>query len=112
MAARTVKVVYQDGREETVKVYPRAQVMAEEHFGGVKNENAISVTYYFGWAALNISGKETLDYETWLNKIEDVEDVTWIDDAEKAANEPGPTRPDPSGDTSSDSASGSDSSAT
>lgn len=102
MAARVVKVTYQDGREETEKVYPRAQVMAEEHFGGIKDGNAISFTYYLGWAALNIAKKETLDYETWLNKIEDVEDVTWIDDVEDAANEPGPTQPDPSGGTSSD----------
>lgn len=108
MAARTVKVVYQDSREETVKVYPRAQVMAEEHFGGLTEKNAISFTFYLGWAALNILGKETLDYETWLNKIEDVEDVTWLDDVEEAANEPHPTQPDPSGDTSSDSASASD----
>jgi hypothetical protein len=31
MAAKKVKVTYQDGREEIVKVLPRAQVMTEEH---------------------------------------------------------------------------------
>lgn len=94
MAAKKVKVTYQDGREEIVKVPPRAQVMAEEHFGGFKSENMIAATFYLGWAGLNVAGKETLDYETWLNRIDDVEDVEEPVD---------PTPEDQSGDMSSDS---------
>ena len=75
MAAKKVKVTYQDGREETVKVLPRAQVMAEEYLKGFKSENVMAGTFYLGWAALHVAGKEGLDYETWLNKIDDVEDV-------------------------------------
>lgn len=76
MASKKVKITYQDGRpEETVKVFPRAQVMAEEHFDGFTLKNGVAATYYLGWAALNLSGKTTLDYETWLNQIDDVVDV-------------------------------------
>lgn len=95
MASKKVKVIYQDGRpEEIVKVLPRAQVMAEQHFGGIKAENAISVTYYFGWAALQSTGKVTVDFETWLNTIDDVEDYEEPVD---------PTQGDQSADTSPDS---------
>lgn len=99
MAAKKVKVIYQDGREITLKVFPRAQVMAEEHFDGFTTSRGVAATYYLGWAALNLSGKETLDYETWLNKIEDVEDVK--DEAEEVP----PTQPVPSEGDSSESVS-------
>lgn len=102
MAAKKVKVTYQDGREVEVKVTPRAQVMAEEYCNGFKQERGVLATFYLGWAALNKAGKESMDFETWLDQIDDVEDVTWLDDVEEAANEPLPTQPDPSGDTSSD----------
>lgn len=75
MAAKKVKVTYLDGREEIVMVTPRANVMTEEYCGGIKQERGILATYYLGWASLNKAGKETLDFETWLDKIEDVEDV-------------------------------------
>ena len=94
MAARTVKVIYVDGREELVKVPPRAQVMTEEHCNGLTRERAILFTYYLGWAALNIRGMTTLDFETWLDKIDDVEDVE--------DEELDPTPPAQSADTSSD----------
>lgn len=75
MAAKKVKVIYNDGREVEVKVPPRAQVMTEEYVGGFKSERAILATYYLGWASLNKAGKESLDFETWLDQIDDVEDV-------------------------------------
>lgn len=74
MAAKKVKVTYQDGREEIVKILPRVQVMTEEHLKGFTSENVYAATFYLGWAGLHVAGKETLDYETWLNRIEDVED--------------------------------------
>lgn len=93
MAAKKVKVIYQDGREVEVKVPPRAQVMTEEYCNGFKSERAILATYYLGWASLNRAGKESLDFETWLDQIDDVEDVD---------GDVPPTPEDQSGDTSSD----------
>ena len=94
MAARKLTITYQDDRpEEVVKVLPRAKVMTEEYLQGFKTENVWAATYYLGWASLNILGRTTLDYETWLNQIEDVEDVEEPVD---------PTQEAPSGDTSSD----------
>ena len=93
MAAKKVKVIYLDGREEVVKVPPRAQVMTEDHCNGFTRERAILATYYLAWAALNIRGKELLDFETWLDRIDDVEDV---DD-----ETPDPTPEVPSADESS-----------
>lgn len=93
MAAKKVRVTYLDGREEEVKVSPRATVMAEEHCGGLKDKNALLFTYYVGWAALHKAGKEAADFETWLDTIEDVENI--VEDVP-------PTPPAQSGDTSSD----------
>lgn len=93
MAVRKQKVTYQDGRTEVVKVLPRAQVMAEQYLGGFKQENGLTATFYLAWASLNSQQKTTLDYETWLNQIEDVEDLP-----EEAAD---PTQPAPSADDSS-----------
>jgi hypothetical protein len=94
MAAKKIKVIYNDGREIEVKVPPRAQVMTEEFVGGFKSERAVLATYYLGWASLNRAGKESLDFETWLDNIDDVEDV---DDEEVP-----PTDPAQSEDASSD----------
>ena len=96
MAAKKVKVVYMDGREVEVLVPPRAQVMTEQYVSGFKSENAILSTYHLGWAALKTAGKESADFDTWLDSINDVEDVT---------EEVPPTPPAQSEDTSSDSAS-------
>lgn len=101
MAAKKVKITYLDGREEVLKVPPRAQVMTEEYCGGFRADKAILATFYLGWAALNKAGKESLDFETWLDKIDDVED--YEDPKPDPEAEPGPTPPAPSGDGSSDS---------
>lgn len=99
MAAKKVKVTYQDGHEEVLKVLPRAQVMTEEYLKGFKVENVMAATYYLAWAAQHVTltlggrGNESIDYETWLNRVEDVEDV----------EEPvEPTPQETSGDTSPD----------
>lgn len=95
MAAKKVKITYQDERpEEIVKVLPRAQVMTEQHFNGMNSENMHAIGFHLGWAALNSLKKTTLDFETWLDQIEDVEVID---------EEPDPTPEVPSGDTSSDS---------
>lgn len=98
MAAKKVKVTYQDGRVEIVKVLPRAQVMTEQHFSGFKTENGIAATFYLGWAALNSLKMETLDYETWLDRVDDVEDYEDPEKPDEAIEEVPPTPPVQSGD--------------
>lgn len=97
MAAKKIKVTYLDGREVEVIASPRAQVMTEQYVGGFTSERAILASYYLGWASLSKAGRESADFETWLDLINDVE--------EAEAEEPDPTPPAPSGDTSSDSVS-------
>lgn len=95
MAAKKVKITYQDEREpQIVKVLPRAQVMTEEYLKGFTTANVLTGTFYLAWAALNSLRKTDLDYETWLNQVEDVEDVEEPVD---------PTPEDQSADTSPDS---------
>lgn len=88
MAAKRVKVIYNDGRVVEVKVSPRAQVMAEEYCNGIKQERGVLATFYLGWAALSKAGLEPLDFETWLDQIDDVEDIK--------DKKPDPTPPAPS----------------
>jgi hypothetical protein len=92
MAARQLTVIYLDGRVEKILATPRAQVMAEQYTSWSKNP--VLATYYTGWAALNKAGKESADFETWLDLINDVE--------ESDAPPADPTPPAPSVDTSSD----------
>lgn len=101
MAVKKFKVTYQDDHEEIVKVLPRAQVMTEEHFGGLTEDNSLSAGFYLGWAAVHVAGKTTLDFQTWLNSVEDVEE--YKEPKPTPGDEPVPTQPAPSGDGSSDS---------
>lgn len=101
MAAKRVKVIYQDGRTETVRVLPRAQVMTEQHFNGMNSENMMAIGFHLGWAALVVLKKETLDYETWLDRIEDIE-LDPEEDPEQPDEEVPPTPPVQSGDVSSE----------
>lgn len=93
MAAAKLKVFYLDGREVEVIASPRAQVEAERALSGFKEEQKVYASYYLAWLALNKSGKEPADFETWLDLIEDAEEVPAT---------PRPTQPAPSGATSSD----------
>lgn len=78
MAVIQLKVIYADGVEKTVRVTPRATVMTEEKYGaiGTNRDAAVRILYHLAWASLNRTGKESDDYETWIDKIVDVEDVT------------------------------------
>lgn len=91
MASKKVKVTYLDGTVKEALASPRAQVMTEQHTSWA--ENPITATFYLGWAALHKAGKESQDFETWLDLIDDVEEI------EKKAD---PTPPAQSPDTSSD----------
>jgi len=102
MAARKLKITYQDERVEIVKVLPRAYAMTEAYLKGFKTENLYAATYYLGWSALNSMQKTSLDYETWLNQIEEVEDYEDPEKPEGPIEEIPPTPPDQSAAVSSD----------
>jgi hypothetical protein len=93
MAARKLKITYQDERTEVVKVLPRAYAMTEAYLKGFSTENLYAATYYLGWSALQSLGKTTDDYETWLNKIEEVEDYEEPETPEVPIEEVPPTPP-------------------
>lgn len=80
MALLKYKVIYAD-REVEVIATPRAQVMAEERYGGINESNGLRSTYFIAWHSLFKAGKESDDFDTWLDKIVDVESVD-----EKPAN--------------------------
>jgi hypothetical protein len=71
-----LKVVYTDGREVEVVASPRAQVMTEKYLGGYGESRQVEGGYYLAWASLHKAGKEPADYETWLDTIADVGEVT------------------------------------
>jgi len=89
--ATKVKVTYLDGRSVESAVTPRAQIETERHIGGSWQELSILASYYLAWVALNKAGKESRDFETWLDQIADVEEV-----------EAEPAQPAESADTSSE----------
>jgi hypothetical protein len=93
MAVIKMKVTYNDGREVVVIASPRAQVMTEERLAGA-SDRWILGQYYLAWASLNKAGKESADFETFLDQVADAETVE--------AAEPDPTEPVQPGDTSSD----------
>lgn len=75
MAAPKLKVTYVDGREEIVRVTPRAQLMTEERFGGANRNNTARTTVYASWAALHKAGREPKGFEEFVDLIDDVENV-------------------------------------
>lgn len=93
MAAKKVKVTYSDGREVVVKVTPRAQVNTERHIGGDWSHMALLSAYHMAWGALKQEDPDLPDFETWLDRVEDVEEVE--------APKPDPTPPAQSDETSS-----------
>lgn len=70
-----LKVTYEDGREVVVVASPRAQVMTEQ-FVGFGDDRKVQAGYYLAWASLHKAGKEAADYETWLDTITEVEEVS------------------------------------
>lgn len=91
MAAKKVKVSYNDGREVEVKVTPRAQVETERHIGGDWSRMALLSVYHMAWGALRKEDPETPDFETWLDQVDDVEEIE--------AQKPDPTSEAPSDET-------------
>ncbi len=54
---------------------PRAQVNTERHIGGDWSSMAILSVYRMAWEALRGKDKDTPDFETWLDQVEDVEQL-------------------------------------
>jgi hypothetical protein len=75
MAATRMRVEYVDGTFKEVRITPRAQMMAESKFDGITERAALQATFYMTWASLNQAGKEPNDFETWVDKIIDCEDM-------------------------------------
>lgn len=75
MAAK-IKVTYLDGRTETVRVSPRAQIQVEEHLHGVGERNMLMTSYRLAWQQLRNLGLEDAEFDKWIDEIEDVEEVS------------------------------------
>lgn len=75
--ATKLKVAYADGREVDVVASPRAQVETERHFKGTNetHANLTEASYYLAWASLHHAGKEPADFEAWLDRIADVNEI-------------------------------------
>lgn len=86
-----IKIYYADEREPVVvKVSPRALVNTERHIGGDWTTMAILSVYRMAWEAMFAADKNTPAFETWLDEIEDVEQLE--------EKEQDPTQPGLSGD--------------
>lgn len=79
MAVLKVNVTYDDGKELEVKVTPAVQVAFEREYGmglakasqDMRNE----YMYFLAWKALQLTGNETSDFDTFVGTIEDVDIV-------------------------------------
>lgn len=77
MAMSKVKVEYEDGRSEVVRITPRAMAAAEEKFDGITDPKVrIRASYFSTWMSLHKAGKEPSAYDAWLDKIAACEDIT------------------------------------
>lgn len=77
MPAHKLKIFYTDESREpvTVKVTPRAQVNTETHIGGDWARMAILSLYHMAWGSLRKIDPETPDFDTWLDTVDDVEEI-------------------------------------
>lgn len=92
--ATKLKVTYADGRDATVLASPKAQVMTERHFKGINEATKLQASYYLAWSSLFGAGKESADFESWLDTITDVEQV---EDEKVDPTQAGPPRTSSSG---------------
>lgn len=82
-------VKYLDGRTVDVVATARAQVETERHYSGYSKANTVEFSYYLAWFTLHKADKESADFESWLDLIEDV------DETEPAPVGPTPETPSP-----------------
>ena len=96
--ATKLKIEYIDGREVELLASARAQVDTERHFHSTDQARAqqIESSFYLAWAALRHTGKESGEYEEWLDKVADVEIVDKTVEDERATD-PTPAAASPTG---------------
>jgi putative IMPACT (imprinted ancient) family translation regulator len=75
MAALKLQVDYLDGQKLEVTSTMLAHVKAERYYGGINASNKIEAFAHVAWATLHQLGKITDDFETWLSKVEDVDEI-------------------------------------
>lgn len=92
MPSKRIRVSYTDGRTKEVRIGPKAEVMFERHFQVTmgKAGDAVSAEhlYYLAWASLHCAGQEALDFDSFLDVLEDVDHV------ESKTDQVDPTRPE------------------
>jgi hypothetical protein len=86
MAVVKIRVVYSDGRTDEIIASPKAQVMTEQHFGGITPLNKLEAHYYLTWLSLHRAGREAATYDAWLESIDDAETI----EEEKRVDPTGP----------------------
>lgn len=93
MAAK-VQLTFADGAESTVRLSPRALILAERHFGSNgANDHPIEFTFYAAWAVC----RPGVDFDEWVDTIEDFEESRDADPPKAAASsELSPPSPSPS----------------
>jgi hypothetical protein len=89
--ATKMKVTYTDGRVIELLASARAQVETERHFKSFDNAQSqrIESSFYLAWASLRQAGKETADFEDFLNVLADAE-VVDPNEADEKATDPTP----------------------
>lgn len=76
-----IAISYADGRREVVPVSAKVEVLTERKFGMALHEcRNHEQFYYIGWEALRAAGKESQDFDDFLDHVSDVE----LLDAEQA----------------------------
>ena len=91
-----LKVVYVDGREIKILASPRAQVETERHFKGVDAKQRIEGSFYLAWASLKYAGKESAEFDAWLDLVIEAEEDE-ASEADEQAEDPTPEAPSTTG---------------
>ena len=86
MAVMTIRVVYSDGRTEEIIASPKAQVMTEQHYGGISPQNKLEAHYYLTWLSMHRAGREAADFNAWLESIDDAS----VDEEDERVDPTGP----------------------
>lgn len=75
--ATKLKVTYADGKVIEVLATPRAQVETERHFKstGQAQTQLIESSFFLAWASLHYTGNEPAEFEAWLDKAAEIEEI-------------------------------------
>jgi hypothetical protein len=94
VAAPKFKVKYKDDRTVEVRCGPKSQVMFERHFkvtmSAFAKDPGAEYAYYLAWAGLHCAGMEGMEFDPFLDAVEDIDAI-----APDEMEEPDPTRRTP-----------------